>query len=154
MTKNLFKEWIHLLLEIRIPLERCFLQVPWNSIFHRIYGNCIFHQPKLLFSMKFVNHKLYCRLIFWILHFPQHSMEFSFPHNLFMEKCTFHQIWITWSLWKKLYYRGILGEDSLLYTTIEWNFILDKDSLQILENLKMGNLYFTLILSLPYRQKL
>ena len=98
--------------------------------------------------------KMYCRLIFWILHFPQHSMEFSFPHNLFMEKCTFHQIWITWSLWKKLYYRGILGEDSLLYTSIEWNFILDKDSLQILENLKMGNLYFTLILSLPYRQKL
>lgn len=98
--------------------------------------------------------KLYCRLIFWLLHFPQHSMEFSFPHNLFLEKCTFHQIWITWSLWKKLYYRGILGEDSLLYTSIEWNFILDKDSLQILENLKMGNLYFTLILSLPYRQKL
>ena len=39
MTKNLFKEWIHLQLEIRIPLERCFLQVPWNSIFHRICGN-------------------------------------------------------------------------------------------------------------------
>ena len=54
--------------------------------------------------------KLYCRLIFWILHFPQHSMEFSFPHNLFMEKCTFHQIWITVFYEvcgkKKLYYRA------------------------------------------------
>ena len=35
--------------------------------------------------------------------------------------------------------------DNFQTMCIEWNFILDKDSLQILENLKMGNLYFTLL---------
>ena len=35
-------EWIHLLMENRIPLETCFLRIPWKTDFHKVCGKCTF----------------------------------------------------------------------------------------------------------------
>ena len=98
------QEWIHLLLEIRIPLERCFLQVPWNSIF----SSKIF--PKIYFKREFI---CYWKSEFhWKDVYKFHGIQFSIesvetvfsnnpklcsPGSLRNTNCTVQCTWIFWN---------------------------------------------------------
>ena len=67
------QEWIHLLLEIRMSPEICFLQVPWNSILVLKYFRKYISRVNLSATG---NPNSTAKM------FSTSSMEFNFPQNL------------------------------------------------------------------------